>query len=113
MFKELLKLQSPKKEATETLEADSSESLDHTLNRSDTEKEEDDYSEENSQSSPTFRTRPASGENVLKKQANSVDTSSSRPGTNKVRPIPEMPEITDSVPRDPDKDLPNIPVSNN
>ena len=44
---------------------------------------------------------------VLKKNAENKDAHS-RPGTSKARPIPEMPNC--DIPRDPDKDNPNVDV---
>lgn len=45
---------------------------------------------------------------VLKKQAESMEAQS-RLGTSKARPIPEMPAC--DIPKDPDKDSPNVDVS--
>ncbi|RVE42901.1 hypothetical protein evm_012456 [Chilo suppressalis] len=107
---------SPKKEVSEVVGTESSESLDNVLNRSDdTEKDVEDNlsvtsSSPKSRSSPptTTRTRPPSGETVLKKQQ-SMDVGS-RPGTTPARPIPEMPEENKQFPRDPNKDIPGIVV---
>ncbi|CAG9791843.1 unnamed protein product [Diatraea saccharalis] len=106
---------SPKKEVTDVIGTESTDSLDNALNRSDnTEKDEEEISVANSSPKsrpsppPTARTRPRSGETVLKKQHSVVV--SSRPGTTPARPIPEMPEGNQQVPRDPDKDSPGIIV---
>lgn len=56
-----------------------------------------------------YFSRPPSGESVLKKHPESVE-GGSRPGTTRARPIPELPDEV-SVPRDPDKDSPDIFVS--
>ncbi|KAL4710333.1 hypothetical protein ACJJTC_011149 [Scirpophaga incertulas] len=88
-----------------------STSLDYNLNKFDTEKEDDDLSDDRSLPSlpPARRSPPPSDETVLKKRQDSVEAGS-RPGTNKARPIPVMPEDYDSVPRDPDKDSPDVSV---
>ncbi|XP_060800787.1 uncharacterized protein LOC106139227 [Amyelois transitella] len=61
----------------------------------------------------TNRSRPPSAETALKKYANSPEVTS-RPGTNKARPIPQMPGVpenneTDFL-RDPDKDSSDVNV---
>ncbi|KAJ0179214.1 hypothetical protein K1T71_004926 [Dendrolimus kikuchii] len=105
---------SPQKQAAETIVTDSTTSIENTISRTDIDKDEpDDYPiSELSKSRPlsppnTNRTRPPE-DNVLRKQMDHGE-SRSRPGTNKARPIPEM-YTGDSVPRDPDKDNPDIYV---
>ncbi|XP_072942172.1 uncharacterized protein [Epargyreus clarus] len=107
------------KERPETTTTFSTTSLDHTLSRSDLDKEEqyDDFSNPSptrpQTASPptTTRTRSQSGDNVLKKQAESANVGS-RPGTTRARPIPGSEVPDDPIPRDPDKDSPNIYVPN-
>ncbi|XP_053600314.1 uncharacterized protein LOC128669476 isoform X2 [Plodia interpunctella] len=61
----------------------------------------------------TNRTRPPSADTTLKKSVVSSPVGS-RPGTNKARPIPEMPGLPEhnenDFPRDPDKDNPDVNV---
>lgn len=96
-------------------------SIDHTASRSELDKE--DQSEDFSSNPSPSRTRPhtaspptttrtvsQSGDTVLKKQAESPNIGS-RPGTTKARPIPDMQGEPDPIPKDPDKDSPNVYVS--
>ncbi|CAG9563001.1 unnamed protein product [Danaus chrysippus] len=106
------------KEPVETAITESCSSLDQTASRSDLDREEqdDEYSTSRSQKRPmsspptTARTKSDSGETILKKRAESADVGW-RLGAMKSRPIPEMQVPEDEViPRDPDKDSPNIYV---
>ncbi|OWR46394.1 hypothetical protein KGM_205183 [Danaus plexippus plexippus] len=106
------------KEPVEAAITESCSSLDQTASRSDLDREEqdDEYSTSRSQKRPmsspptTARTKSDSGETVLKKRAESADVGW-RSGPMKSRPIPEMQVPEDEVvPRDPDKDSPNIYV---
>lgn len=96
--------------------------MDQTCSRSDLDKEDNEdekedcvayRSQKRPMSSPptTARTMSESGETVVKKRAESADVGW-RPGQTKARPIPEMKVIEhDPVPRDPDKDSPDVVVS--
>ncbi|XP_047545611.1 uncharacterized protein LOC125077662 isoform X2 [Vanessa atalanta] len=113
LLKKKTKDHTPKhKEVAETGITDSCTSLDQTCSRSDIDKDEADemrLSHKRPMSSPptTARTRSDSDETVLKKRAESADMSW-RPG-HKSRPIPEMHVAEyDPIPRDPDKDSPDV-----
>lgn len=97
----------------------STTSIDNTISRSDLDKDEqlDDISVcESTHSRPRSGSRPStarvkSNEVIIKKQIDNVETAS-RPGTNKARPIPEMPNPPSfAIPGDPDKDSPDVVVS--
>ncbi|XP_034825357.1 putative methyltransferase NSUN7 isoform X1 [Maniola hyperantus] len=107
------------KEVTETIITDSCTSLDQTGSRSDLDKVDQDDQDPNDSppqkrpmSSPPTTARAGGTEGVvlLKKRAESADVSI-RPGpfSTKARPIPEM-QVAENepVPRDPDKDSPNV-----
>ncbi|XP_045492830.1 uncharacterized protein LOC123692174 isoform X1 [Colias croceus] len=106
------------KEGAETMVTDSCTTLDRT-SQSDLDKVEPsdttsyDQSPKRPMSSPptTARNRSDSRETILKKRAESANVVGCRPTTNRARPIPEMdvPE-NDNVPRDPDKDSPDVYV---
>lgn len=61
-----------------------------------------------SSGSPPSTAKSKTSDAVLKKQAESMEAQAQQ-GTSKARPIPEMPNY--EVPRDPDKDSPNVVVS--
>ncbi|XP_026746347.1 uncharacterized protein LOC113507647 isoform X1 [Trichoplusia ni] len=96
----------------------STTSIDNTISRSDLDKDEqlDDISVcESTHSRPRSGSRPStarvkSNEVIIKKQIDNVEKAS-RPGTNKARPIPEMPNPPSfAIPGDPDKDSPDVVV---
>ncbi|XP_045763931.1 uncharacterized protein LOC123866417 isoform X2 [Maniola jurtina] len=116
----LSKPQTPKfKEVTETIITDSCTSLDQTGSRSDLDKADQEDQDPNDSppqkrpmSSPPTTARAGGTEGVvlLKKRAESADVSI-RPGqfSTKARPIPERQVVeNEPVPRDPDKDSPNV-----
>ncbi|XP_028028598.1 uncharacterized protein LOC114241818 isoform X1 [Bombyx mandarina] len=103
---------SPLKHGIENIE--SLTTLDNTISEGDrddqTDDEFDSISPKRRTSGPSPpRRRSQTDDTVLRKQADS-SRPGSRPGTNKARPIPAVPD--DAVPGDPDKDNPDIFVPN-
>lgn len=95
---------------------DSCTSLDQTGSRSDLDKEDpveepqhEDPTQKRPMSTPPITARP-NGETLLKKRAESADVLMLGLG-NKARPIPEVQVESDPIPRDPDKDSPDVYVS--
>ncbi|CAH0629027.1 unnamed protein product [Chrysodeixis includens] len=98
----------------------STTSIENTLSHSDFDRDDEQLDDisicESSPTRPLSGSRPStarvkSTDSFLKKQVDSVETSSSRPGTNRARPIPEMPtQPSFVIPSDPDKDSPDVVV---
>lgn len=112
----LLCFQSPQKHASgaDPAVTESSAVIENTT-RSDIDKDdrtEDSVSNPSPKQPPsTNRSRPQSADISIRKPTDN-DTIVSRPGFNKARPIPAMPEPgTKAIPKDPDHDNPNIYVS--
>lgn len=92
------------KESTATLTTVSRSDLD----KNDPEESSSHSAEEPSSSSSSKKTMGKASDAVMKKRADSIDVHP-KPGTNKARPIPELPG--QDIPKDPDKDSPNVIVS--
>ncbi|XP_037297141.1 uncharacterized protein LOC115442158 isoform X2 [Manduca sexta] len=107
---------SPHKHGPDTAVTDSTATLDTTQSEVDKEEHPDDLTSEESpkrlpSASPPSTKRTRSHEDAVLKKHTEHGETKSRPGTTKARPIPEMP-VNESVPRDPDKDSPDIYVPN-
>lgn len=116
-----VRFQSPQKHANaaEPAITESSTTIENTISRSDFEKKDptDDLASNPSTKQPHTKTPPNTNisrpqsEDVSIRKPTDTDTIVSRPGI-KARPIPAMPQPgTEAIPKDPDKDNPNVYVS--
>lgn len=104
---EIFKVKKPKEEI-ELSTTESSESIDPTQSDFNKNDHEECYSSDDLDKDPK-QTGSAGPRNVLTKQTD--NSKPMRPGTTKARPIPEDDSSDYIVPRDPDKDSPDVYVS--